>query len=233
MKKWETGFSGLVTQRVYRLPSAPADKVICIVYASDFHFNCFSKRQALYLASQIKLATPDVLILGGDYADTPGGLSAFQLFLENLDPEIFTLAIWGNHDYFFRKKLQLLWDCYGVRLLENQSDLVYLKERTVQFDGKRPYPLHPEAECGVLCLHQPLMWDTEQYPYALALAGHLHGSQIVFYEKHQALYPGRWFYRWNRLSVPMGDGRMLISRGLGDSIPLRYNCPRELLLVEI
>ncbi len=70
-------------------------------------------------------------------------------------------------------------------------------------------------------------------PYHLILAGHLHGCQFVFWQNKSGLYPGRCFYGWNILEAQIGLCRYIVSRGATDTLPLRYNCPRKLVLVEI
>jgi hypothetical protein len=43
-------------------------------------------------------------------------------------------------------------------------------------------------------------------------------------------YPGAWFYRWNGLRFTRRNSVMLVSRGLRDVVPVRVNCPREVIL---
>jgi predicted MPP superfamily phosphohydrolase len=47
------------------------------------------------------------------------------------------------------------------------------------------------------------------------------------------LYPAAWAHRWHGLRFAAGDTRMLVSRGAGDTFPLRFNCPREVLLCDL
>lgn len=49
--------------------------------------------------------------------------------------------------------------------------------------------------------------------FDLVLAGHLHGGQLVRFE--------------------LGPTTLIVSRGAGDSLPLRWRCPREVVLCEI
>jgi hypothetical protein len=44
------------------------------------------------------------------------------------------------------------------------------------------------------------------------------------------LYPAAWFYRWHGLRFAEGGAVLLVSRGAGDTLPVRFNCPREVIL---
>jgi predicted MPP superfamily phosphohydrolase len=66
--------------------------------------------------------------------------------------------------------------------------------------------------------------------YGLVLAGHLHGGQCVLATRRRRLYPAAWIYRWHGLRFAEWGAVMLVSRGAGDTLPIRFNCPREVIL---
>jgi len=104
---------------------------------------------------------------------------------------------------------------------------------TIQLDGGRPAAPLPDTDFSILCLHKPMDVVKVAHRYKLIFAGHLHGGQVVLWSGEKGLYPGRLFYKWNRLSADFGNCQYLISRGLGDTLPIRYNCKKEAILVEI
>jgi predicted MPP superfamily phosphohydrolase len=66
------------------------------------------------------------------------------------------------------------------------------------------------------------------------LAGHLHGGQIVFAEAGGKSWPCALCYRWCGPRFEIAHGTtVLVGRGAGDLLPLRWNCPRELLCVDL
>jgi predicted MPP superfamily phosphohydrolase len=65
------------------------------------------------------------------------------------------------------------------------------------------------------------------------LAGHLHGGQCVLATFKDKLYPAAWLHRWHGLRFHGEGSLMLVSRGLADTLPVRFNCPREVLLCEL
>jgi predicted MPP superfamily phosphohydrolase len=95
----------------------------------------------------------------------------------------------------------------------------------------------PHADPGaagdvrILCAHNPRIWrrSREGY-YDLVLAGHLHGCQLVAFEYRDRLFPGAFFYRYCYLSHQYRSTRLVVSRGVSDLVPIRWRCPREVVL---
>ncbi len=82
--------------------------------------------------------------------------------------------------------------------------------------------------------HAPAIFpQAAQAGYRLVLAGHLHGGQCVLATRHGRQYPAAWFHRWHGLRFHQDEATLLVSRGMADTFPFRFNCPREVLLCEI
>jgi hypothetical protein len=95
-------------------------------------------------------------------------------------------------------------------------------------------PAGPVPEGSVLCAHHPAVFDRAcAAGFGVVLAGHLHGGQLVLGQRGGLLYPGAFLYRYNGLRFARNGTTMLVSRGVHDTLPLRWNCPREVLLVEV
>jgi hypothetical protein len=58
----------------------------------------------------------------------------------------------------------------------------------------------------------------------------LHGCQLVACEYRDRLFPGAFFYRYCYLSHQCGSTRLVVSRGVSDLVPIRWRCPREVVL---
>ena len=69
--------------------------------------------------------------------------------------------------------------------------------------------------------------------YDLVLAGHLHGCQVVAFEYRDRLFPGAVFYPYCYLSHQYGSTRLVVSRGVSDLVPIRWRCPREVVLCHV
>jgi predicted MPP superfamily phosphohydrolase len=92
----------------------------------------------------------------------------------------------------------------------------------------------PEGDFQVLCAHNPRVWKTaRQHGYDLVLAGHLHGCQMVAFEYRDRLFPGAVFYPYCYLRHQCGSARLVVSRGVSDLVPIRWRCPREVVLCHV
>jgi predicted MPP superfamily phosphohydrolase len=92
----------------------------------------------------------------------------------------------------------------------------------------------PGAGARVLCAHFPSVFPAAAAAgYCLVLAGHLHGGQCVLATYRGRQFPAAWFHRWHGLRFAVGGTTMLVSRGVADTLPLRFNCPREVLVCDV
>lgn len=229
----ETGYNSRFEVRMERVPCGVASR-IRIAYLSDLHFTRRSEEMSARLAEEVKRLKPDLVLLGGDYTDTHAGLMHLDRLLQNISGVAPILAIAGNHDRFFgMKTLRETMERNRVQWIEGASIDLELKGTTVRIDGNTAIERNSGEAIRVLCLHKPLDPEKLRTSYHLAFAGHLHGSQCVLWQNDQGLFPGRWFYKWNRLKALVGGCHYYISRGLGDTLPFRYNCPKEIIVVDL
>jgi hypothetical protein len=202
-----------------------------ILYLSDFHYNRFGRGLAENIGKEIEKINPDVILLGGDYADSKKGVCYFSRMMASIAhcKNIFGIA--GNHDRWRKNRIrEIIESCNGI-WLEDRSAVIRVGGLTIQIDGGRPAAQSCRSDLSILCLHQPREIAKIAHRYNLIFAGHLHAGQIVLWQTEKGLYPGRLIYKWNRLSADFGDCQYLISKGLGDSLPIRYNCKRDAILV--
>jgi len=137
-------------------------------------------------------------------------------------------AVGGNHDRWIGlSSVRAAVLAGGGRWLE---DAPWLLTPECAVYGSDAQPAQP-ASRHLLCAHHPAPPGRR---FDLTLSGHLHGGQFVFFERRGRLYPGAFLYRWNGLRFDGNNGKtLLISRGIQDTLPLRWNCPREVLMVDI
>lgn len=200
-----------------------------LLFASDLHLKKNGPQHIVDGLLQIAAREcPDVVLLGGDLVDTARGLEALQSLVRSLSRVAVVCAVAGNHDRWIgagRVRAAVLTS--GGRWLE---DAPWFPTAECAIYGDREQPVQ-SAGYHLLCTHHPV---ASARPFDLTLSGHLHGGQFVFYQRHGRLYPGAFLYRWNGLRFDDKDGRtLLISRGVQDTLPLRWNCPREVLMVDI
>ena len=199
-----------------------------ILFASDLHLRRNGPRHVvdglLEIASR---ECPDVVLFGGDLVDRASGLEALKSLVRRLSRVALVCAVAGNHDRWIgRARVRAAVAAAGGIWLE---DAPWFLTRDCAIYGSREQPIQ-SARFHLLCTHHPVAFAR---PFNLTLSGHLHGGQFVFYQRNGKLYPGAFLYRWNGLRFDKEGRTLLISRGVQDTLPLRWNCPREALIVDI
>ncbi|MBL0190281.1 MAG: metallophosphoesterase [Saprospiraceae bacterium] len=204
-----------------------------VLYLSDLHLNKFSQSISERISATIDELNPTLVLLGGDYVDSQKGLIHLNNLLYSISHRQNIFAIAGNHDYSFGigeiKKIMI---DNNVVWLENKSFNLNFKNTKIKIDGNFLSKEKSTSDFSILLLHKPIHINKFKDNYNLALAGHLHGSQFVFWKSENKLYPGKFFYEWNILKTKLNNCQYFISKGLGDTLPIRYNCKRDLLFIQ-
>ncbi|MDB5298310.1 MAG: hypothetical protein JWO31_4293 [Phycisphaerales bacterium] len=232
------------------LPSDPSPRTI--LYASDLHLGWpWTRRVAGELLAAARATAADAVVLGGDLVDRGAALPALGRLVRDLAAVGPVYALPGNHDVRpgVGRVRAVVRSEGGVWLPDGdvcRPDGLCLtarrSEATAGFNEPPPAanPLDPPNGCfRVLCAHNPVVIrSAAAVGVDVVLAGHLHGGQCVLTERGGLLYPGAWANRWTGLRFePAGPDAvgpmLLVSRGAGDTLPLRWNCPREVILCRI
>jgi predicted MPP superfamily phosphohydrolase len=202
-----------------------------VLFASDLHLKKHGPRYIVDgLVTIASSESADLVLLGGDLVDSINGLEPLQSLVRRLSQIAPLCAVAGNHDRWIgaaRVRAAVLGG--GGHWLE---DAPWFLSPDCAVYGSSKHPVQA-AKHHLLCTHHPGPSAMGRH-FDLTFSGHLHGGQFVFYQRHGKLYPGALLYRWNGLRFDRKDGSiLLISRGVQDTLPLRWNCPREVLIVDI
>ncbi|MEM7012057.1 MAG: metallophosphoesterase [Verrucomicrobiota bacterium] len=203
-----------------------------VAYVSDIHLR--SGRSQL-LSEQVidalKLAEPDLILFGGDLVDFESEIPAMRSMLNlalDLAP---AFAIPGNHDINVGENL--VRDTVvetGGAWIQNRTADFHHGQRRIAVSGPGADP-DSTADVRILCEHYPsAWWQARHAGFDLVLAGHLHACQAALFEAWGRLFPGAFFYPHNFKRWRHGDSHLIVSHGCVDLLPIRWGCPRELLL---
>lgn len=206
-----------------------------LLYVSDIHLRNGRSdmlcRQVLDSASRCR---PDLVLLGGDLVDGASELSKLSALVGELRDAAPVLAVAGNHDQ--RIGIDRVGEAVvrgGGQWIHDGTARVTHRGRVIAISGPETAP-HRDGHVRVLCAHNPRIWKTcRNAGYDLVLAGHLHGFQLVAYEYRDRLFPGAIFYPYCFLSHRSGSTRLVVSRGVSDLLPIRWRCPREVVLCHV
>lgn len=204
-----------------------------IAFLSDFHFTKRSVEFSNSIYNACLQLNPDLILLGGDYSDSKQGLIVFENLVQNLKTISPIVAIPGNHDLWARKTAtEEVFKRLTIPYFNNQTYSLKIKDQHVNIDCGTPSN-HKLSGTNILSCHNPKLFNKIKTPYRVAFAGHLHGSQVVLWENSKGMYPGRLLYKFNQKKIIIKNTTAFISLGLGDTIPIRYNCNKEIVCVEL
>jgi len=200
--KIEVGSSEPPEVRGERVSLPHVDRPFRVLFMSDLHL---VERKTEHLVDQLKriVATtaPDLLLLGGNH-DRRVGIGLVERAVELAG---------------------------GVWL--DRWPLAFFAGATRVVASGAAARQTPPSEVSIRCAHYPNSFARNgSREHDLVFAGHLHGCQMTAFAWRGRLYPGAWFSRWNGLRFTRRNSVMLVSRGLRDAVPVRVNCPREVIL---
>lgn len=227
------GLSGALLVREERL--SLRHDACSLMYVSDIHLR---RNRSDHLCRQVietaRASEVDVLLLGGDLVDGPSELGKLCDLVGALGAVAPVLAVGGNHDrHVGLNRVRDAVVSGGGQWIHADAARISHGSRVIAVSG--PDAAHlPQGDVQVLCAHNPRVWNTaREHGYDLVLAGHLHGCQAVAFEFRDRLFPGAVFYPNCFLRHQYRSTRLVVSRGVSDLLPIRWRCPREVLLCHV
>ncbi len=226
----EIGLNAPLHIREERLSSCP--NACRLVYVSDIHLrDGRSDHITMQVVDAVHRCDANAVLLGGDLVDHCSELDSLRAMVEQLAKLGPVFAVAGNHDSSVgtSQVRDAVINGGGEWIHDGCVNLRH-SDRVISVFGPE-FSAQPTGDVQVLCAHNPNIWKTSRHiGYDLVLAGHLHGCQFVAFEYRDRLFPGAVFYPYNYLSHQLGTTRLVVSRGISDLIPIRWQCPREVVL---
>jgi uncharacterized protein len=209
-----------------------------ILHLSDIHV-WFSKSILYIIEAKIDELKPDIVVMTGDYYDLPIGARLFRQFMISVAKKYQIIFIKGNHDDIYGTKISnLLLEIPNTVHLENMK-YAFKSSKGFQFnfsDWSQVSDLKiTQNQKNIVLIHNPeKIIDSELDNIDLILAGHLHGGQFIFFkDRNLNLYPASFIYKNCCDRKQIFNTTLIVSKGIGDTFPFRYNCPKEIILITI
>lgn len=211
------------------------------LFISDVHLRRPVKDEQLQaLMALIRTQKADMILFGGDYAETADQHERFFKALSGVQARLGIYGVMGNNDreaFPDTEAFRALASGGGMKLLINESLTL---ENGLCIGGcddhKRGNPrtkdLFGGAAYRILISHFPVKPDCDA---ELMLSGHTHGGQFNFLGITPYSAGFEFAYRMMAISGlrPLGNGKLLVSEGIGVSrLPLRMGVKPRIHLVK-
>ncbi|HEY3397428.1 MAG TPA: metallophosphoesterase [Armatimonadota bacterium] len=246
-----------VTVTLPHLPAAEEGLRVAVI--ADFHggFPWRRVNAVAPLVAQVNALRPDLILLLGDMVHWSESGPEFVPALAGLRAPRGVYACLGNHEHrrgwwdqagnepgpLSSAGWAQLYAAAGITLLNNAARpvggaglwLVGVDDpRTGRQDLGAALRGVPPGACCLLLAHSPDIVDDPLAPRAdLIVAGHTHGGQVRL-----PGIPVRWGpYRHperRAAGLDRENGtQMYVTRGVGEGLPVRFRCPREITLLTL
>ena len=225
---------------------APAFDGFKIVQISDIHADTSMNRRKLNkIVEIVNQQQPDIVAITGDfftYKPDPVSINLLETALKKLTPKEKTLAVLGNHDYWFDPSaISKILSQSNVLELSNSVYTIERGQARLNIAGVDDYLEQKSRldlviaqlstdDVAILFVHEPDFADisaaTERF--SLEISGHSHGGQVrIPFWQPDILPPYGRKYPLGMYQV--GNMIQYTNRGVGMVPPaVRFNCRPEI-----
>ncbi len=250
-----------VEQKTLAFPELPQGfDGLRVAFLSDIHYGPFFSADRLdALVSRVNALRPDLVLLGGDYANDSDGAVAFFQMRPAFSARLGVYAVPGNHDRVMpesnRDLLEGAMSAAGIVPLFNRTvPLTLSSGETIYLSGIDDYgnghPDAAQAACSVrrddfliFLTHNPdAIPSFQEIPAQdgstdwadLILCGHTHGGQVTLFGQKALFSVTSYGERYRTGWKEENGAQILISNGVGTSVvPMRFFAPPQIHLLTL
>ncbi|MBQ8635474.1 metallophosphoesterase [bacterium] len=227
-----------------------------VAFLSDFHLKRRDYKRLDKIINLTNRQNPDLILLGGDFANNYVGgntmtpdIMAQKLSLLNAP----AYSVLGTSDWkvadekvqatsLGQNEIAKALEKNGIKVLENQSKRIILKNRYVDIIGLADYnsrtinvgaAFRKTILPRLVLTHNPDAYYDITPNVSLIFAGHTHGGQFVLPFLRPLFVPSKYGAEFASGMTKSNKNQMVISKGLGTSIiPFRFNCKPEIVIID-
>lgn len=229
-----------------------------IAHISDLHNEEFGAENG-ELLTMLAGTRPDLIVITGDLIDSRRtDVDAALTFVRGAVDIAPVYYVTGNHESRLPEEFWLLergMEELGVHVLRGEREvmtregdslvLIGVDDPTFQSKDSSSWPeiveqelekLREEGLYSILLIHRPeLLESCARAGMNLVFCGHAHGGQVRIPLLGGVIAPNQGFFpRYDGGLYTLGDTRMVLSRGLGNSLaPVRVNNRPEIVLAQL
>jgi len=216
-----------------------------IAQLSDIHVDQLKNISILQSAIRYLAETkPDLIFLTGDYTDDLHYMSTLSDLIQKLAPPLGIFACMGNHDHWGDyQQIQSLLEKAGVIFPSAKGSEIKvglyhsIHVHRLEFPYNKTWTYKPvsSTDLNIVLSHTPdNFFRIADQGADLVFSGHLHGGQWRIPWFGSVISPSTQDRLFDMGHFKTADTNMFVSAGLGHVwIPMRINCPAEILLVNL
>lgn len=218
-----------------------------IAFISDIHCGeNFSPKRLRGIISRLNSLQPDIVILGGDYADRYGKqiVPCFNE-LAKINAPLGKFAIMGNHDSEVgTEKIKNEMRISGITPLVNENRQIKINNSQITIAGtdetwygdpNGKMAMENASPFTIYTSHDPRYLEQYQDNRAkILLAGHTHGGQVTLFGFSLANLVHRQNYKYGEGIFYEKNRTIIITNGIGATIlPLRFFSRPQINLITL
>ncbi|HOO33556.1 MAG TPA: metallophosphoesterase [Thermotogota bacterium] len=224
----------------------PLENEIRIAFFADLHmykYRGFHTR----LLETIESYHPDLILFGGDALAKLTDVKDLERFFYELQSIAPVYTNFGNWEEYAPVHMQQRFEALNIPLIEKETEIVEVKGKRLAITGLESHYFFFETDIvedslsydeAILLIHSPIGLENRMdivSKYDVVLAGHTHGGQLVIPWLTKAFLDWRndSEISWYSGRYDVDDTLIYVTRGVGQWLPGRFNCPPELVIMDL
>lgn len=224
----------------------PLESELRIAFFADLHmykYREFHQR----LLDEIEGYHPDIILFGGDALGKMTDVHDLELFFHNLEKIAPCYTNFGNWEEYAPVHMKQRFKNLGITFIDKETIYETIKDFKIGITGLESHYFLSQTtlidktqqhDLSILLIHSPIGLDNKKdvlESYDLVLSGHIHGGQyaIPFLTKKILDWRNGQDIEFYAGEYKEKETMIYVTRGVGQWFPGRFNCPPELVILDL